>query len=64
MEEITFRVLTRPIKMAGRARSAPLVLQHVKRSLVLGLEGHDEVVWSDQAAALVVRLSHEDVVQA
>lgn len=45
-------------------RSAPLVLQDVKRSLVLGLEGHDEVLRGDQAAALFVRLAHEDVVQA
>lgn len=63
MVEITLG-LDHTNKDGGRARSAPLVLQHVKRLLVLGFENHDEVVWSDKATAILVRLAHEDVVQA
>lgn len=48
----------------GRESSASLVLQDVKCLLVLSLEGHDKVVWCDQTAALLIRLAHEDVVQA
>lgn len=64
MEKITFWVLTTQIRTEERASSAPLVLQDIKCSLVLSLEGHDEVVWRDQATAFLVRLAHEDVVQA
>lgn len=46
------------------AGSAPLVFQHVQRLLVLGLEGHDEVLRGDLAPAVLVHLAREDVVQA
>lgn len=44
--------------------SALLILQHVQPLLVLGLEGHDQVLRGDLAPAVLVHLAREDVVQA
>lgn len=43
--------------------SALLVFQDVQPLLVLGLERHDEVVRGDLAAAVLIHLAREDVVQ-
>ena len=56
-------------RKGGRGRgkwrsSAAFGLQRVEGSLVLGLEAHDEVLWGDLAAAVVIHLAHEDVAQA
>lgn len=43
--------------------SAAFVLQHVEGPLVLGLENHDEMMGGDHSTALLICLTHEDVVQ-